>query len=196
MGNDPQSALKIPLILVILGLIGYVGTSYWTHRQEISAIRTDFETTRKSLSENLTVLQQQSDQRYAALQKLSQDYDSLQKKVSEIDQVTQTEKSERVQLLLAQQESISQLKEQQLGLVKNLAQAEMEIKESKEVQAEMIPTALETRKLQQQIDSLKQLLDSQSARITNLQEQISTRNSMPTQSVPTKSTNPLRNGFP
>ena len=196
MANDPQSSLKIPLILVVLGLIGYVGTSYYTQRQEFASVRLDLESARKGLSENLNILQQQSEQRYASLQKLTQDFEAIQKQLTEIDQAAQAEKKERAQLLLSQQESITLLKGQQAALVKGLAQNEMEIKESKEVQAQMSPTALETRKLQTQIDTLNKLQESLSVRMTNLQEQISTRNSMQNQASPTKSTNPLRNGFP
>ncbi len=196
MANNPQPSLKIPLILVVLGLIGYIGTNYYTQQQEFTSVRSDLENARKNLSENLNVLQQQSEQRNAALQKLSQENEILEKKVSEIDQRYQTEKKEKDQLIFSQQEAINLLKDQQSAFLKSITQNESEIKETKEVQAQMIPTALETRKLQQQIDSLKPVVDSMAIRLSNIQEQISIRNSIQNQNAPTKNPNPLRNGFP
>ncbi len=196
MAINPQPSLKIPLILVLLGLIGYIGTNYYTQQQEFTSVRSDLESTRKNLSENVTLLQQQSEQRNAILQKISQDQQTLQKKLSEIDLLNQTEKKEKDQLIFSQQEAINLLKEQQDNLTKTLTLNETELKEIKEVQVQMIPTALETRKIQQQIDALKPLVESLSLRLSNLQEQVSIRSSMQNQSAPTKNPNPLRNGFP
>ncbi len=196
MAINPQPSLKIPLILVLLGLIGYIGTNYYTQQQEFTSVRSDLENTRKNISENVTLLQQQSEQRNTILQKLSQDQQILQKKLSEMDLIYQTEKKEKDQLIFSQQEAINLLKEQQDNLTKTLALNATEIKEIKEVQVQMIPTTLETRKIQQQIDTLKPMVESISLRLSNLQEQVSIRSSMQNQSDPTKNPNPLRNGFP
>lgn len=193
MGSSPQTSLKIPLIIVIVGLIGYVVTSYYHQQQEFTAIRNDLEGARTSLSENLNILTQQSEQRFSSLQKMTQEFEQVQQRLSSLEQSTQTDKTEHSQLLFAQQQSLNLVKDEQAAVRKNLSAIDLGIKEVKEVQAQMIPTTLETRRLQQQIESLRQQLDSQSSRLSNLQEQISVRGSLGSE---TKSPNPLRAPMP
>lgn len=193
MGSQSQASLKIPLILVIIGMIGYLATSYYQQKQQFDVIRADLDTARSSLSENLNVLTQQTEQRFVKFNQLLEDFEAIQQRLSATEQTVQTEKTERNQLMIAQQEKLTTLKDGQEKFSSNLGQIDTQIKEIKEIQSQMIPTTLETRRLQQQIESLRQQLDSQSSRLSTLQEQISVRQSMGSE---TKSTNPLRAPMP
>lgn len=174
-------------------MIGYLATSYYQQKQQFDVIRADLDTARSSLSENLNVLTQQTEQRFVKFNQLLEDFEAIQQRLSATEQTVQTEKTERNQLMIAQQEKLTTLKDGQEKFSSNLGQIDTQIKEIKEIQSQMIPTTLETRRLQQQIESLRQQLDSQSSRLSTLQEQISVRQSMGSE---TKSTNPLRAPMP
>ncbi len=180
MGSSEQPLYKLPLVLVLIGLIGYLVSSYWYQRQEFQAVRDDLEGVRKTLSEQIRILTEQTNQRAMAMIRMSEDMTSLQSQMSELEKSLKTEQTERAQAAVSLQGNINKLQSQQQDFVTNLTKVEMQVKEVKESQLALSGTAASIRKVQVDIEGLKRQIELQAGKLISIQEQILVRTAPPT----------------
>ena len=175
MGNNDSVTAKLPLLLLIIGLIGYLVSSFFWQRQEFQALHTQMDTMRSTLTEQINLQNQQNNQRYLTLLKLSEDLSTLQNHFGELEKSLKTEVQDRTKSDQDNSALLDKMKNQQLDIIKNLTVMEIQVKDLKDKQVN--PDIVS--RIKQDVEIIRKQLDSHIAKFVTLQEQLLIRSATP-----------------
>ncbi|MEM9445326.1 MAG: hypothetical protein AAGA18_08215 [Verrucomicrobiota bacterium] len=89
---ESRPSAWLPLILILVALAGFLGTTYWTQNREFAALNQTLEDTKKSLVSQITEQNDLLNKRYMAMMKLSQEVSVHETVLNEVQHTIKIQK--------------------------------------------------------------------------------------------------------
>ena len=177
---ESRPSAWLPLILILVALAGFLGTTYWTQNREFAALNQTLEDTRKSLVAQITEQNDLLNKRYMAMMKLSQEVSVHETVLNQVQHSIRMQKTTHDSQIAELQSNLKVVKDEGAAVVSvldkrvdglvNKTQTQMTTVEG--IQRTLDEKLLEKDKLLSKLESdlkhLKSLVNNQATEIRNL----------------------------
>lgn len=170
----------LPLVLIIVALAGFLGTSYWNQKREFANLSKTLSDTHQSLSSQLKDQNEQQNKHYMSFMKLSQEVAVQQTKINEIQNKVKLHKDLQDSMLTKMEKKFTVHKSEHSTVFSALDERLLKLKTygnqqqeklttlEKSLKSDLSSNSEELASLQQELKTLKLLVQSQAQQLRTL----------------------------